>query len=229
LRWQPARATLPGVHRCLTFLVFLLLVACGRTEPVRGYEYFLDPVDAGVVLGTDGGVIISGQCEGLAQSCPRGFHCEFGVCVLNGADAPLQVTLQWQNQPRTPVDLDLHLLEPARAGPCEIYYGTGIFTCQPVGRLDLDANAACADSARVAGLAFDTENIIYPVGRAVPAGHYVVRVDYWDECNVQSPVPFVVTVRKGTEVTRLTGTFLPGESTQGGAGAGVTVHEFDFP
>ncbi len=226
----PGRATLLAVTRVLALLPVLLLAACGRTELIDGYRYWPPEVDAGVVLGTDGGVIISGRCEGLLQTCPRGFHCESGNCVLNGADAALQVTLQWQNSPRTPVDLDLHLVEPAGSGSCEIYYGSGgLFGCRHVGSLDLDANAACGDTAGTAGLAFDTENIIYPAGREVPVGHYIVRVDYWGQCGVNTPVPFVVTVRKGTETTRASGVFQPGQADEGGEGSGVTMLEFDVP
>lgn len=209
------------------------LVGCGRTKPVRGLETTIprdagQPLaDAGPVLQPDGGEIISGACEGLFEVCPRGFHCEAGLCVLNGASGELQVTLQWQNEPRTPDDLDLHVVEP---DGCEIYYGTGsLFSCQPVGSLDLDANAACIDTASSAGLAFDTENIIYPVNPRPPTGHYVVRVDYWDECRPNTEVPFVVTVRKGTVQTTHHGVFHHSEADMGDVGSGVTVTEFDFP
>ncbi len=218
----------------LALLVMVLGSACGRTEPVRGLiekwpAGFV--TDAGVTTTTrDGGEIISGPCEGFAQTCPQGFHCESGDCVLNGGNADLQVTLQWQNTPRTPEDIDLHLVEPAGVGSCEIYYGSGgLFSCRPVGQLDLDANVSCFDTSTTAGLAFDTENIIYPAGSSAPKGHYIVRVDYFQECGGNIDVPFVVTVRKGTSLTRRTGVFHPGESDSGAEGSGITMIEFDMP
>jgi hypothetical protein len=228
------------VTRGLFVLLVVALSACGRTQPVKGLRERLPngfevPDDGGSRVPdggftTDGGQIISGLCQGLAQSCPRGFHCESGQCVLNGATGELQVTLQWQNTPRTADDLDLHLVEPAGNGTCEIYYGTGgLFSCQPVGSLDLDANASCVDTAGTAGLAFDTENIIYPPGRSPPVGHYLVRVDYWSECVSAAQVPFVVTVRKGTMLTQKRGVFHMGESDNGSQGSGITMLEFDMP
>ena len=224
------------------FPLLLLLAACGRTEPVRGYEYFL-PVeeppahDAGTIVppisAFDAGVpvIIAGQCMGTSLSCPRGFHCESGTCVLNGDSAQLQVTLQWQNRPRTNDDLDLHLVEPIpRGGTCEIWYGSGgLFTCTPVGTLDLDANGACVDTDPNAGPGADTENIIYPPGVAPPVGHYIVRVDFWSQCTTGLDIPFVLTVRRGTTVTTRTGTFKPGEADSGNEGSGLTMLEFDIP
>ncbi|MFZ5442582.1 MAG: hypothetical protein ACOZQL_21410 [Myxococcota bacterium] len=225
------------LSRGVGLALVLSLVACGRTEPVRGLEEPWPEEDAGSefhgavpavpVMRPDAGQIVSGACQGPAQQCPQGFHCESGQCVLNGGNGQLQVTLQWQNSPRTPDDLDLHLIEPNN---CEIYYGSGgLFSCQSVGSLDLDANAGCLDTAGTAGLAFDTENIIYPADRAPPSGHYVVRVDFWGECASSFEVPFVVTVRKGAELQRTTGVFRRGESDMGGLGDGRTVFEFDFP
>lgn len=215
-------------------VLLVLLWGCGRTEPVgpRGPPPTeTDEVDAGFIANPDAGLIIAGTCEGVDEHCPRGFHCEAGTCVLNGDDSQLQVTLQWQNSPRTPEDLDLHLIEPLPVqGACEIYFGSGgPFSCTAVGRLDLDANGACVDTDPSGGLASDTENIVYPPGRAPPEGHYLVRIDYWSQCSGAASVPFVVTVRKGSTVTRRTGVFHAGEADSGQAGAGVTVLEFDVP
>ena len=223
--------------RCVPIALVVLLAACGRTEPVQGREDTVLPVEippgADAGMGTDAGVerIVAGECVGVAEECPRGFHCEAGTCVLNGDEAQLQVTLQWQNTPRTPDDLDLHLVEPLPVqGTCEIWFGSGgLFSCTAVGRLDLDANGACVDTDPGAGPGADTENIIYPPGQPAPRGHYVVRVDYWEACTGPVAVPFVVTVRKGATVTRRTGVFHPGEADQGGEGSGVTVLEFDVP
>ncbi len=216
------------MFRGLPFLV-VLLVGCGRTELVDCYQISLP---APFILADAGQERFeAGACEGLSRVCPRGFHCEQGVCILNGEQGELQVTLQWKNDPRTPEDLDLHLVEPLPVqGSCEIYFGTGgLFGCTPVGVLDLDANGACVDTDRSGGAGADTENIIYPPGRPAPRGHYIVRVDYWAECGSAREVPFVVTVRNGSTVTRRTGVFRPGESDSGQEGSGVTMLEFDMP
>lgn len=216
--------------RGLPFLL-LALAACGRTGLV---DYPPVPVDPAVVIpdAPDGGnpLIVAGTCTGTDR-CPRGFHCEAGVCVLNGNDSLLQVTLQWQNDPRTADDLDLHLVEPRPvSGTCEIYFGTGsLFTCAPVGKLDLDANGACIDTDPAGGPGADTENIIYPPDRSPPSGHYIVRVDYWAECTGSANVPFVVTVRNRGVVTERRGVFHAGESDSGEEGSGVTMMEFDVP
>ncbi len=215
----------------LIIAVLFLTAGCGRTEPVKGWQPPIEvplehpAADAGVEL------INAGACEGPANACPRGFHCEAGVCVLNGDEGELQVTLQWKNLPRTNDDLDLHLLEPlSGGGSCEIYFASGgFFSCQAVGNLDLDANGACMDTDPTGGPGADTENIIYPPGRAVPRGHYVVRVDYWGECGTAVTVPFEVIVRKGATVLKRSGLFRQGESDSGEAGSGVTVLEFDVP
>jgi hypothetical protein len=178
----------------------------------------------------DAGIIVAGNCTGPTDLCPRGFHCESGICVLNGDNAELQVTLQWQNTPRTNDDLDLHLLEPVSGGGvCEIYFGSGgLFSCGAVGQLDLDANGACVDTDPAGGPGADTENIIYPPGRRPPSGHYIERVDFWSECSGLD-IPFVLTVRNAGVVTRRTGVFHPGEADSGDLGSGRTMLEFDVP
>jgi hypothetical protein len=213
--------------------VLVLLAACGRTEPVTTHEPDPPVVVAVVPDGGSPPLINAGTCVGPNAECPRGFHCEAGVCVLNGDTAALQVTLQWMNSPRTPDDLDLHLLEPLPvSGTCEIYFGSGgLFSCNSVGKLDLDANGACVDTdpTGMGGPGSDTENIIYPPGRAAPSGHYIVRVDYWAECSGSMSVPFVLTVRNGATVTTRTGTFHAGEADSGQEGSGITMFEFDVP
>ena len=159
------RGTLP--------LTLLLLAACGRTEPVGDPPPLTVPElpdefhaaqelkDAGVFdAGSD--FIVAGTCQGVNHVCPRGFHCESGTCVLNGSQSDLQVTLQWKNTPRTPDDLDLHLLEPTSStSSCEIYFGSsGIFGCGAVGTLDLDANGACSDTDPTGGGALGNNMVI---------------------------------------------------------------------
>ena len=222
--------TLFAMTRWLPLLA--LLAACGRTAPVT----ITEPDSPVIAVAPDGGtppLITAGTCPGPTGTCPRGFHCESGLCVLNGDSAPLQVTLQWVNRPRTPVDLDLHLLEPLPVnGTCEIYFGSGgLFSCNAVGKLDLDANGACVDTdpTQLGGPGADTENIIYPAGTAAPRGHSILRVDYWSECGVSQSVPFLVTVRNGGVVTTRSGVFHAGEGDSGQQGSGVTILDFDVP
>jgi hypothetical protein len=181
---------------------------------------FIDGGSPGPCLGLDAG---NSPCNGI--ECGRGFTCEAGQCVLNGASGPVQVTLRW-NQPE---DLDLHVVEPLpNGGNCEIWYGDpnrdggSPSSCGAMGSLDLDSNPACSiDNV-------DTENVIYPSGPA-PHGTYTVRVDYYQQCTATTPVPYQVKVRANGQVAYFCGAFLPTQSDQGGLGSGVTVTTFTVP
>ena len=158
--------------------------------------------------------------------------------LLNGADAAgnigaildflmtrtqvgtgqLQVSLSWDQLN----DVDLHLVEPTGE---EIYYGSP--TSSAGGWLDLDSNAGCSiDSV-------NNENITYPDSVTLPAGQYIVRVDFWSDCNVTDTTRYTVSARlNGNLITPdsgsnpYTGFFAPGTSDGGGAGSGVTVMKF---
>lgn len=130
----------------------------------------------------------------------------------------LQVSLSW-NQPN---DVDLHLVEPTGE---EIYYGNP--TSSAGGQLDLDSNAGCA----IDGV--NNENITYPDSVTLPAGQYIVRVDFWADCNVTDTTRYAVSARlNGNLITPDSGSnpysgfFLPGTSDGGAAGSGVTVTKF---
>ncbi len=130
----------------------------------------------------------------------------------------LQVSLSWDQ----PNDVDLHLVEPTGE---EIYYGNPRSSAG--GYLDLDSNAACAiDSV-------NNENITYPDSVTLPAGTYIVRVDFWSDCGVSDTTHYTVTARLNGELIAAdsgsnpyTGSFPPGTSDGGGAGSGVTVMTF---
>jgi len=226
--------------RRVVFMLLLALAACGKSDPLFPREEHLDagPSDAGLEL--DAGTPVDGGYDaGFAvvacvtnTICGEGFHCESGFCTLNGDEGELQITLRWANVPRTPEDLDLHLIEPTPIGPCEIYYGDANRTlpssCGAVGKLDLDANAGCTLSYDPS-IGADTENIIYPPFTTPPPGHYIVRVDYYEDCTAALDVPFTVAIRKGDKISVYEGVFHAHDADLGSADAGRTIAEFDEP
>ena len=172
---------------------------------------------------------VQGQCitpppppqATCATTCPEGFACQGGQCVLRGGSGPVQVTLRWD----TDTDLDLHVFEPTSMGHCEISYSDpnqpaqGLpSSCGAVGSLDLDSNAGCAlDHVNV-------ENIIYPANQPAPSGTYTVQVENFDNCAVSGALPFEVTVRANGQLQVLCGSF-PNNT----AGANKTVLTFTVP
>jgi hypothetical protein len=78
----------------------------------------------------------------------------------------IQVALSWDNLD----DVDLWLTEPSGE---TIYYSHR--TSQTGGRLDLDAQAGCTQTA------VSTENIFWPQGQA-PSGEYTVKVKLYRRC-----------------------------------------------
>ena len=173
---------------------------------------------------SDGGACINnGAPPSCTVSCTEGFMCLAGLCVLNGGNGPVQVTVRWD----TDTDVDLHLDEPMPdGGVCAIYYGdTGgaSSNCGAVGSLDLDSNAGCSiDNV-------DIENIIYPPGAPAPSGTYVVRVDYYDSCAVSTSIPFEIEVRANGQTNGWCDVFTPSDSDNGSAGSGRVITTFVVP
>ncbi len=191
-------------------LFFMVGLTCCRAEKLRSASDDLSPTDAG----------LDDRLSGC--SCPHGFHCENSACVLNGENGGVQVTLRW----KAPQDLDLHVVEPLPNGEsCEIYYldRGQPSSCGAKGLLDLDSNASC----NIDGI--DTENVIYPPDKPAPSGTYRVLVDYFEHCNGGDAVPYEVTVRVGSEMTRYTGKFQPTNADEGGQGSGSLVATFVVP
>jgi len=207
--------------------------ACGgltpRCEPISGLcVACLADADCGAGGQCDTNLFACapGQCitppappqASCSPTCPEGFTCQGGACVLRGGNGEVQVTLRWD----TDTDLDLHVLEPTANGSCEISYADPNRLGQPsmcgaVGSLDLDSNAGCAiDGVNV-------ENVIYPPGPA-PSGTYTVQVENFDACSVPGVLPFEVTVRANGQVQVLCGSFANGSS-----GANKTVLTFSVP
>ncbi len=173
---------------------------------------------------SDGGTCVNqGPPPACTASCNEGFQCVAGQCVLNGSAGPVQVTVRWD----TDTDVDLHLDEPLpNGGHCEIYYGdTGgpSSSCGAIGELDLDSNAGCS----IDGV--DIENIIYPAGSSAPRGTYVVRVDYYDACDVTTAIPFEIEVRANGQTTGWCDVFQPGDADQGDANSGRVITTFVVP
>jgi hypothetical protein len=195
--------------------------------------------DGGTGGGTGGTGGTGGSCDfdggnvgGVCvPDCNRGFHCQNGVCQLNGGGGPIQVTLHWGQG----VDLDLHVIEPSG---CEVYYGdtnrpAGTSSCGAVGSLDLDSNPGCSlDNV-------DIENVIYPApdagGAAPPPGTYTVRVDNYEDdpsggCTGGGrAIPYQVVIRHGGVTDTYCESFAANSSDQGGAGAGHTIATFTYP
>lgn len=195
----------------------------------------------GVVWG-DGGTV--GRClpgstptpMSCTTECPRGFVCQGGRCVLRGSSGPLQVTLRF----RDAEDLDLYVVEPLPdGGTCEIFYqqpnvdgGPPIpfpiplpppVFCGAKGWLDLDSNAGCRiDNVNV-------ENVIYSPGVTPWSGRYVVRVNYYQNCNASGTVPYEVEVRANGQTRYFCGSFQPNQASGGALGAGRVVADFVIP
>ena len=129
--------------------------------------------------------------------------------VLQVGTGDVQVTLAWN----TDADVDLHVIDP---NGDEVYWANRMVSSG--GELDLDSNAGCSnDGVR-------NENITWPVGSA-PQGTYIVRVDYWSNCEVAS-TDYTVLVNNGGNVEVFSGTF-EGSGDGGGAGSGVDITTFE--
>jgi len=129
--------------------------------------------------------------------------------VLQVGTGDVQVTLAWD----TDADVDLHVIDP---NGDEVYWANRMVPSG--GELDLDSNAVCSnDGVR-------NENITWPVGSA-PQGTYIVRVDYWSNCEVAS-TDYTVLVNNGGNVELFSGTF-EGSGDGGGAGSGVDITTFE--
>jgi len=171
------------------------------------------------------------MCRG--ESCPKGYACNSGVCVLNGRNGPVQVSLRFDQ----PQDLDLYVVEPVDGGYCEIFYGNPntppvaipiplpfpIPMPKPCGALmslDRDSNLACnIDNVNV-------ENIISPTGVTPTRGVYTVRANYFRECQSSARVPYEVEVRANGQTRFYCGSFNPRDANGKGEGAGVVVTQF---
>jgi hypothetical protein len=133
------------------------------------------------------------------------------VSILTVGTGDVQVSVAWDAES----DVDLHVVEP---GGADIFYGNDV--SPNGGTLDLDSNAGCFIDAK------KNENVTWP-GGSPPRGSYVVRLDYWDSCNVTS-TKYVVTVRvSGQPLRTFSGTFT-GFGDHGAAGSGILITTFTY-
>ena len=134
----------------------------------------------------------------------------------------LEVALSWDLK----YDLDLHVVQPDSE---EIYYTHD--RSSEGGYLDLDSNPAC----QIDGI--NNEHIVYPDSAIILPGTYIVRVDFFMQCNGSdsSIVHYTVTARYNGELINpvsgsnpYTGYFMPFTDDNGGAGSGVEVMRFNI-
>ncbi len=143
------------------------------------------------------------------------------VSLVQVGTGRLQVSCSWDQLN----DVDLHLVEPNGE---EIYYGNG--SSSNGGDLDLDSNAACSNDG------VNNENITYNDEAIIEDGEYIVRVDFWSNCNITSATNYNVTAYYEGELVAATfgtnpysGSFNPDEADAGGVGSGVEVLKFELP
>jgi hypothetical protein len=130
-----------------------------------------------------------------------------GVSAIRVGTGQVQVSISWD----VDSDVDLHVVDPNQD---EIYYEEP--EASSGGELDLDSNAECDLDHK------KNENITW---QKAPAGKFVVRVDYWDNCGVTA-TNYVVTVQVNGQPTRTFSGKLTGKGDQGGAGDGNDVTTF---
>jgi hypothetical protein len=187
---------------------------------------------SGSTTGTTGATSTSGSTgASCSQACysARGYHCENGVCVLNGNTGPIQVTLYWgttlqSGGLRAREDVDLHMIDP---GGCEIFYGNK--TCG-TGTLDLDSNAGCGNTDNPGSFGNDTENIIY---MGTPAhGTYQVFADLWagncDGAGDPDPFTYRATVRYAGQTQVIQGVFHQSDANRNSHSGPGWAHILDF-
>ena len=144
------------------------------------------------------------------------------ISRIEAGTGKLQVNCSWDQ----PNDVDLHLVEP---NGTEIYYGNA--TSQNGGELDVDSNAACGIDN------INNENITYSDNDIVETGEYIVRVDFWSNCDVTNNTNYMVTAYyNGHILTTISnnypnpysGTFTPNDADNGDLGSGVEVMRFNI-
>lgn len=117
------------------------------------------------------------------------------VNSVAAGSSQLQVSLNWVH----PVDMDLHVLMPDD----ELIFFANKVGAQG-GQLDLDSNPACILDR------IQNENVTWRTTAPI-SGEYVVSVHLWSACEAIESMPYIVTVRRGDQVTTFEGSFLPAD------------------
>ncbi|HEY8474866.1 MAG TPA: hypothetical protein VIL37_19885 [Natronosporangium sp.] len=182
------------------------------TTPVRGYYEIELPAPAteATVLLTIAQTLPVAEMvfdfrAGIGASLGPVSHQDAEVVAVGSGE--LQVSVSWDADS----DVDLHVVDPNGE---EIYWSS--MYSSSGGELDLDSNPNCnLDNIR-------NENITFP---EAPPGEYLVRVDYFNDCDV-AQTNYVVTVQlpDGSSQT-FDGTFT-GEGDGGGEGSGELITSF---
>ncbi|WP_412068115.1 YfaP family protein [Rubrivirga sp. IMCC43871] len=111
-----------------------------------------------------------------------------GTITVDGTEirtGNVQVTLQWNK----PVDLDLHVTDPA--GDEVSFRNTSVASG---GELDVDARRSCAETPET------VENILW--SGTPPSGEFGVKVNYYTACD-EGPVEYTATLRRGGNVVEV--------------------------
>lgn len=122
---------------------------------------------------------------------------------------------------------------------CEIWYGNigprpgdpSFGDCNPVGWLDRDSDPGCGfDGVNI-------ENVVYTQGVPAPVGTYMVRVDFYADCDGDSylngslvppypEIPYAVQVRSNGQVALYCDVFTPSQEDNGSEGSGGYIQSF---
>ncbi len=124
--------------------------------------------------------------SGNPQSGGSG-HLRNGSLLRLGT-GDVQVTLLWQDD----IDLDLYVTDPR--GETMWYQNP---RSSSGGMLDVDANAACQSPAMMIN---PVENIFWPYGGA-PTGHFVVKVNYYQDCIGRGAGSFKIRLKVDEQTT----------------------------
>lgn len=143
----------------------------------------------------------------VSESGAQGTAVVQAVQAKEVGTGQVQVSVSWD----AASDVDLHVVDPAGD---EVYYEQ--LSSASGGELDLDSNAECEiDNV-------NNENITWT---EAPPGEYIVRLDYWDFCDVEQ-TNYVVTVRVVGQPAKVFNGEFTGEGDHGGIGDGIEITRF---